>query len=246
MLSGQDISSFQGIIDWDTYRKNSNFAIIQATEGVGFTDPQFLRNQSEVRRVRLPHGFYHLCYPQLNQPQAEADYFLTTLKTIQEGEFLALDFEEGAAQPVAWAKAFLDYVSTRLNGYKPLIYMDLSHMNTYDWSPVVQAGYGLWLAQYNNTPDVTDPLKYWSVIAFHQWTNAQTVPGIPNKVDGDAFFGDNAALAAYGYKVTPPPVLQPNYQAFYTAIKDIIAKDGPFQARNEVNQIKALIQKMGV
>src|SRR5664280_2720317 len=47
VLAGMDISYFQGTINWDSVKTAKDFAITKSTEGVGYTDPQFSRNQSE-------------------------------------------------------------------------------------------------------------------------------------------------------------------------------------------------------
>jgi lysozyme len=244
MLVGNDVSVFQGQIDWDTFKKNANFAIIRSSYGNGYADTKFLKNRDEARRIGLPHGFYHYAYPQYNQPQAEADWFLTTLANIRNGEFLALDFEERYADPVTWSKAFLDHIALRLNGYKPLLYINYALLQAHDWSSVANAGYGLWLAEWNGLPDKTSPLKDWNVCAFHQWTDKQTVPGILGNVDGDAFFGDLTALAAYGYKIPVLPTPQPEYEGFYLAVKKVMASNiFPWQKTKNIND---LIKQVGV
>ncbi len=207
MLLGNDISEFQGTVDWDTYKKNANFAIIRATYGVGYVDKQFARNQSEARRVGLPRGYYTYCYPQYNLPDSEADWFLKTVDP-KPHEMLCLDYEEAyTGDKVKWCKEFLDHVSGALGGYKPLIYLNQSLATNNDWSPVVNAGYGLWIAAYTYDPKNNNfQSGKWNVVAMQQWTNRQTVPGIPTKVDGDVFFGDIAAFDKYCYQGDNKPV----------------------------------------
>ena len=93
-ILGNDVASFQGDINYDIYKNNTNFVICKATEGVGFIDPKFKRNQSEARRVGLPLGFYHFARPDLgNSPEAEADFFLNIVGTPKEGEIFILYYE---------------------------------------------------------------------------------------------------------------------------------------------------------
>lgn len=212
MIVGNDISQFQGSIDWDTYKNNSNFVIIRATYGNGYYDQWFAHNRDEARRVGLPRGFYHYCYPQLNSPQAEAQWFCKAVYDLQEGESLYLDFEESGSNIVGWCKVFLDYVSNNFNGIKPLIYLNQSHM-TLDWSPVINAGYGLWLASYQ--ADGAGNTGQWPFMALQQTSSSQQVPGIVGNVDRDVFFGDVKTFKKYGYikpvpqQPTPPPVVTP-------------------------------------
>ena len=114
-------------------------------------------------------------------------------------------------QEVEWCKQWLDTVSSKLNGIKPLIYLNQSLTGGNNWKPVVDAGYGLWLASYTYDPTKnTGDTGAWPFMAMQQWTDKQTVPGISGVVDGDVFFGDATAFKAYGYHKavtpTPPPV----------------------------------------
>ncbi len=212
MIVGNDVSAIgQGQIDFDTYKKNSNFVLVKASEGTGFRDPQLTRSQSEARRVGLPLGYYHFARPEKgNDPVAEADYFLAQVGNILPGEVLALDFEVAFADAVNWCKSFLDHVAQK-TGIKPLIYMDNSRRTGYKWQSIVDAGYGLWLADYSGDPNKSQfPPDPWSFVAIQQWTNSQQVPGISRITDGDAFFGDVNAFKKYGKPApTPPPTPTP-------------------------------------
>ena len=207
MLVGNDVSEFQGDINWDEYKSNTHFVILRSTFGNGYFDKQFAHNRDEARKAQLPLGFYHYCYPQYNKPEDEAAWFCKALYDLKEGEVLFLDFEENYnGDIVAWCKAFLDYVSVHFNGIKPLMYLNQSHMGL-NWQPVVDAGYGLWLASYQ--ADGEGNTGKWPFMAFQQTSSSQQVPGIVGNVDRDVFFGNVVALKAYGYKAlqpTPTPV----------------------------------------
>lgn len=204
---GQDVSSFQGDINYDLYKNNSQYIICKASEGTGFKDPKLDRNKSEARRVGLLLGYYHFARPDLNNsPEAEADWFLQAIGDFKEGELLALDYEPNwSGDAVGWCKKFLDRLSSNLNGYKPLIYMDQSRVSKYNWQPLVDASYGLWIAAYTYDPN-NNNFKHgaWSFAAMQQWTDAQKVPGINGNVDGDVFFGDLATMRKYCYKAPTP------------------------------------------
>lgn len=215
MLVGNDISNAQGQIDWATYSKNSNFVIMKTSEGSSFIDPWFGYNRQQARLNNIPRGFYAFARPDLgNTPQAEAQLFCNLLDgdPIQEGEVLALDFEVEYHDAVNWCKQWLDTVSTHFNGTKPLIYLNQNLASTLDWTPIVQAGYGLWIASYTGDPtNNTANTGSWPFAAIQQWTNVQQVPGITGNVDGDVFFGDAVAFYKYGYHkpvvVNPAPTI---------------------------------------
>lgn len=212
-IVGNDVSEFQGTIDWNTFKDNANFAIIRSSYGDGFTDKQFFQNRNEARRVGLPHGFYHYCYPEDNTPEAEAAWFLSQIGTLQAGEILCLDYEEHyTGDPVAWCKTWLDVVQ-KATGVKPFIYLNQSLATSYDWTIVAGSDYALWIAAYTYDPTLNNfQLGKFPYASMQQWTDKQQVPGITGAVDGDVFFGDAATFQKYGYvpvPVPPPPAPVP-------------------------------------
>lgn len=216
MITGNDISEFQGNIDWPVYKNNSNFVMMKAGEGSSYIDGEFGNNRTQARNVQLPRGFYHFARPDLgNTPEQEAQFFCNLIDgdPIQEGEVLALDYEEMSySAPVSWCKGWLDFVSQHFNGIKPLLYLNQSLVKSYDWQSVIDAGYGLWLADYTYDPNKNSgETGQWPFMAMQQWTDQQQVPGIPDNVDGDCFFGTEDEFKAYGYKkVQPvPPQAEP-------------------------------------
>lgn len=210
MIVGNDISRWQGDVNFDVYKQNTNFLISKASEGNGFVDPKFLRNQSQARLAGIPLGYYHFARPDLgNTGKVEADFFLKVIGEIREGEVLCLDYEppSNPFSVVAWCKEFLDRVYEKTN-CKPLIYLNKSQVKAFNWQSVVDAGYGLWLACY----DENIVTGQWKVLAMQQWTSSQQVPGIVGNVDGNRFFGTVEQFKAYGYKkpVTPSSSQSPS------------------------------------
>lgn len=214
MIVGNDISNFQGNVDFQTYKNNTNFLICKASEGTGYIDGWFGNNRTQARNNGIPLGFYHFGRPDVgNSAQAEAKFFcdLVDGDPIREGEILVLDFEVTYNDPVNWCKAWLDAVSQHFGGMKPMIYMDQSRSQGFDWTPVVSAGYGLWIAAYTYNPNNNEAATgAWPFAAMQQWTDKQEVPGIQGVIDGDVFFGTVDQFKAYGFKKpTPPPAPQP-------------------------------------
>jgi GH25 family lysozyme M1 (1,4-beta-N-acetylmuramidase) len=206
MIVGNDISHYQGNIDWATYAKNTNFVILEVSEGVSFTDPLFAQNRAQARAYNLPIAYYHFTRPDAgNAPQNEADYFLKQIGVLMEGEVLCIDFEVNFNEPVAWLKDFLDHILEK-TGVHALIYLNKSEIQQFDWTPIAEAGYGLWLADYIDQPI----LGAWKLLAIQQWTNKQTVPGISSLVDGDRFFGTAEQFKMYGYHQISPPGISPS------------------------------------
>lgn len=206
MLRGIDLSQYQGQPNFDSLKLGVDFIILKASEGTGYKDPQFDRNKSECRRVGIPVGFYTFARPDLgNTPQTEAAWFLNCVGELKEGDILFLDIEVVYTDLVNWSKQFLDAVSAKLNGYKPLIYLNKSQIQSNSWKPVVDGNYGLWCAYYDNDPTGLPFDTPWPAVAFKQYSSSGTIDGINGKVDMDSFFGDLVALKKYGVQIVPVP-----------------------------------------
>lgn len=207
MLKGIDISKWQGEVNFETLSPQVDFVIVRSSYGVGYTDSYYQRNRDELTKLNKLKGFYHYSYPQYNSPEAEADWFLQVIGTPDNGDILFLDFEENYATPVDWCERFLDRVSERLGGYKPLLYINLALNNAHDWSPVVNKGYGLWLARWDYNSDAGAPNTDWEVVAFRQYSNHENFAGVVGNVDANVFYGELTAYKKYGYQgveVEPP------------------------------------------
>ena len=203
MIHGVDVSKYQGKIDFHALKDNADFVIIRSTYGNGYTDPMYAANRDGARAEGLAIGFYHYSYPQFNQPQLEADWF-TKIVACKPGEILCLDFEESYPDPVGWSKAFLDRVTSNM-GFRPLLYINYNLNKLYDWTPVVKAGYGLWLAQWDYNPDSVPPTTDWPLVAMRQYSNKGDVAGM-NPVDLNVFYGTVEQFKKYG---NPEPIVTP-------------------------------------
>lgn len=208
MLKGVDLSHWQSTFN---SFNNVDFAIIKATEGVGYVDPACDTLYQRAKNAGKLLGVYHYARPDLgNSAVAEADYFVNNIQGYLHQAILVLDWEEGYLGNVAWAKAFLDRVKER-TGIKALIYMSASPMRSYDWSSVVAGDYGLWVANYgtnNGQPQENVfnnyPLKYWSFYALWQYTSKGSVSGYNGNVDMNIFSGDAEAWRKYANSSSTP------------------------------------------
>lgn len=197
-IYGIDVSKWQGTINWAVTAPTISFAVIRASYGSAGLDDKFAVNRAGAEAQNLPIGFYHYCYPQLNTAAAEADNFCNRVGTLKAGQFAVLDFEETVTSTVVqWCKDWLDAVYARL-GARPLIYINLSINNSLNWSPVVSANYGLWLARWDENRDAAAPATDWPFCAMRQYSATQTIAGITGNVDGDTFYGNATQLKAYG------------------------------------------------
>lgn len=208
MLKGIDISHWQSTFNnFD----GIDFAIIKATEGVGYVDPACDILYQRAKNAGKLLGVYHYARPDTgNSAIAEADWFIDNIKGYLNEAILVLDWEEGDLGNTRWAKAFLDRVKER-TGIKALIYMSASPMNSYDWSSVANADYGLWVANYgtnNGQPQENVfnnyPVKYWKFYAIWQYTSCGRTGGYNGDVDMDLFNGDKEAWRKYANASNTP------------------------------------------
>lgn len=218
-LKGIDISSHQeglnaGSIDAD-------FVIVKATEGTGYVNPLCDPMYQAAKSAGKKLGVYHFARNSVNSSDAEADYFTNNTKGYVKQSIPILDWEDATAD-VAWALRWLQRVEATI-GVKPMIYMSESVVNSYDWSSVVSAGYGLWVAKYRDYAadfnydmsgaGAAPSVKYWPFYAMWQWTSAGRLGGWGGNLDLNVFYGDAAAWDKYAGgapSATPvAPVEQP-------------------------------------
>lgn len=213
MLKGIDISHWQnGFSDFS----GVDFAIFKATEGINYVDNCCDKFYQQAKKQGKKLGVYHFARPDLNSAEAEANFFVGNVKGYIKEAILVLDWEPGGGQisNVAWAKAWLDKVYS-LTGVKPIIYMSQSPENSYDWSSVANADYGLWVAKYgaNNGQQGTQPtIKHWKFYALWQYTSKGRISGYNGDLDLDVFSGDTSAWDKYAGgsgSVTPTPAPTP-------------------------------------
>ena len=204
MLKGIDISKWQAGINLSALGNQVDFVICKATEGVGYTDKNCDGFYQQAKSLGKKLGVYHFARPDLgNSAIAEADWFLKETKGYHKEAILVLDWESGNLKDVTWAKKWLDRVYEK-TGVKPLIYMSASVMSSADWSSVVKADYGLWVANYGSNNGTAQesvfdryPLKYWSFYALWQYTSVGRLSGYSGNLDLNYFSGNKEAWDKY-------------------------------------------------
>lgn len=202
MLKGIDISHHQRGIDLGAI--DTDFVICKATEGNGYTDEMCDTFYQKAKSLGKKLGVYHFARPDLgNSAEAEADWFIKETLGYHKEAILVLDWESGDLTNVSWAKAWLDRVYEK-TGVKPIIYMSASVMSSADWSSVVNADYGIWVANYGSNNGTAQesvfdryPLKYWSFYALWQYTSVGRLNGYNGNLDLNYFSGDSSAWDKY-------------------------------------------------
>ena len=202
-VTGVDVSKYQGTIDWNTAQNSFSFAFIKAggsDDGI-YTDPQFARNRDEARRLGIARGYYF--YAGGGDPIQEADHFYSIVGPLQPGEVIAMDFEIDHPYPIGYAQAFLLRCG-QLFGVRPIFYTNMNRAENIDWTPLVQSGYQLWGANYDDNYDQV-PSGAWPSLLIKQFTSEGAVPGISGPVDVNVYEQNFDYFRSIGYKPPAPP-----------------------------------------
>lgn len=194
--TGIDVSTHQGLIDWEQVKDAGiKFAIIRAgyrgsTEGKLYEDELFWDNLNGAKEAGLKVGVYFFSQAlTVEEATEEAEFVLELL----DGEPLELpvyyDWEKvsglsrvtdaGALPLTDCSVAFCETV--RQQGYTPGVYFNQEYGYAYLDFLRLQ-GYEMWLAEYGDHP----------TFRFHydclQYTDAGSLPGIETTVDLDLIF----------------------------------------------------------
>ncbi|MDN7062809.1 lysin [Lactiplantibacillus plantarum] len=206
-LNGIDVASYQAGMDVGT--TPGDFVIIKATEGTNYVNPTFSGHVKQVLSAGKKIGVYHFIRNDSDVVK-QADYFLAKVGAYLGKAMLVLDFENTTGSSIQnqagvdKAKQWLDYVYQK-TGVRAVLYTGLSCENALDWSSVVNANYGLWIAQYNNYDtvigyqprDLYGSLKHWKAAVMFQYMSTGRLPGWSGNLDFDVFYGDKAAWDKY-------------------------------------------------
>lgn len=215
-----DVSSWQTGITVTT--TGAQIVVAKATEGTTYVNPDCDRVVQQALAAGQGVGVYHFANT-ANSPQAEAEWFnRNTEGYIGRGIVPILDWEPSQPWNVQWAAQWVDAVRARWNTI-PIIYMNQSTENSYDWSPLVQRNVGLWVAAYTlgytpiygfNPPSRQPVLQNWPFAVAWQYTSSGHVNGYSGNLDLSVVYGDLETWYAYAGSrpdgtVNPTPAPEP-------------------------------------
>lgn len=215
-----DVSSWQTGINVTT--SGAQIVVAKATEGVGYVNPDCDRVVQDALGAGQGVGVYHFAHSE-NDARREAQYFIdNTRGYIGKGIVPILDWEPSAPWDTGWALTWLRTVENAW-GTKPIIYMNQSTENSYDWSAVVAGNYGLWIAAYTlgytpiygfNPPAAQPTLYHWPFAVAWQYTSTGYVGDWGGALDLSVVYGDLNTWYAYAGsgQIAPAPAPQPTPQ----------------------------------
>lgn len=217
-----DVSSWQTGINVTT--SGAQIIVAKATEGVNYINPDCDRVVQDALNAGQGVGVYHFAHTE-NDARREAQHFIdNTRGYIGKRIVPILDWEPSAPWNTSWALTWLQTVKAAW-GTKPIIYMNQSTENAYDWSTVVAGNYGLWIAAYTlgytpiygfNPPTAQPTLHHWPFAVAWQYTSTGYVGDWNGALDLSVVYGDLNTWNAYANSEqaaptpTPQPTPQPN------------------------------------
>jgi lysozyme len=199
---GIDVSSNNGKFNWPSWNGHIEFAMMKATEGLTFIDPQFVTNWYQSKQIQVHRFAYHFGHPD-EDPSLQAQHFTTAVKTAgwEPGDGFVLDLEQNpyegtgeqpdwgmtAHQIAFWAWTFCTEVDRIMpQPHHTLVYCD-PNVAALGWTAMV-GGHELWVADYG-VPEPRVPMGPWKDWTFWQQTGSH--------LDLDVFRGTPAQLESF-------------------------------------------------
>lgn len=190
MIKGIDVSKHNGIIDWESVKKDGiDFAILRAGYGKNNIDEQIYNNIKGCETNNIRIGLYWFSYAYTEEmAKKEADYICDIADSTSIDFPVCFDFEYDSADYaskngvlvtpeflVNIATAFLSQVEKR--GYYAMNYTNIDYFNKGFYE--LKDRFDVWLACWSeNIPD-----KETYCYSILQYSNKGTVSGINGNVD---------------------------------------------------------------
>lgn len=195
-MQGIDISGWQK--DLDLAQVPCDFAIIKATQGVGYVSPACDPHVQQAIALGKPFGFYH--YVDGAGATAEADFFVDNCADYFGKGIPCIDWE--SIQNAAWGNT--DYLMELVQrvidrtGVKPLIYASAS---AFPWDVAQALDCGAWVAQYASDKPTGYQDSPWNegayACAIRQYSSCGRLDGYNGNLDLDKFYGDAGSWRKY-------------------------------------------------
>lgn len=189
-LNGIDIASYQAGLDFS--KVPCDFAIIKATQGTGYTNPDCVRAVEQAMSLGKGVGVYH--YISGGNAVAEANFFIDSILNWIGKVMICLDWE--LDQNSAWGnESYLEQVINHVierTGVPPMIYAPASRYNQVA-EVANRHNCGLWIAQYADMNPTGYQITPWNegayTCAIRQYSGSGRLNGWNGDLDLDKFYG---------------------------------------------------------
>ena len=210
MYKGIDVSSIQGIVDWNwCVQQGISFVICRCGLGSNQHDPNYTQNILGAKAAGLKVAAYHVIYPYpADNPETIAEYH----HSLAGGELALSDLEwpypntwashgMSAAQVRDWSDRYHAKYS-ELDGRQMLIYSYPSFLQACAFQPSnYTATCRLWIASYTAKPAIPSPWNDW---ALWQYAGG-TAMKLPNGSAVDTDYAPDLTLWDASTPVAPSP-----------------------------------------
>lgn len=193
-IYGIDVSSYQGVIDWEKVKASGvKFAILRIGTSKG-KDSAFERNYIGAKSVGMPIGVYYYSYAStIEAATKEANTVLTWLAGHKFEYPIYYDIEDSSLltglTTADRTNLCIAYNTVLENaGYFCGVYSGKYWLNNYLDLATLQSKYAIWMAQYLNSG--TDSKDYSSSYPIWQYSSKGAVSGISGNVDLDVCYYD--------------------------------------------------------
>ncbi len=195
-MQGIDISGYQAGLDLS--QVPHDFAIIKATEGMSYVNPQCDGWVQQEIHLGKCWGVYH--YIDGGDATAEADFFLGSISGYVGHGLICVDWESGGNS--AWGdegylRTFVQRIIDR-TGIKPIIYASAT---AFPWQLAQELDCGAWVAQYADMNPTGYQASPWNedayLCAIRQYSSCGRLDGWGGSLDLDLAYMDASAWAAY-------------------------------------------------
>lgn len=189
MKRGIDVSSHQGVIDWETVKNEIDYVIIRCGYGANREtqdDIYFKRNADECTRLGIPFGVYLYSYADnIDWLNSEADHVLRLIKNYKLEYPIYYDIEDKVQANLS-NEELTKIVTNFCNKLQSLGYYVGVYANLNWWETKLNSSelnqYAKWVARYNNV------LGYDA--GMWQYSSSGKILGIEGSVDMDYCYVD--------------------------------------------------------
>jgi hypothetical protein len=200
MFPACDISKYQGA--WQDYPCDIVSLKIGGGDDGFYFDPDAATNYDDAKAAGKHVGGYWFIGWVLGAAQ-EASRFCVGMAPKTENDVYELDVENGVndipANGPEYVLEMVNYIHSQTGVY-PIIYMNASTYNSFDWSAVM-ANCGLWVADWNNDP-TGESVKINHTFIMQQYSDGPVY-------DHDEYYGPSlASFDEYGYHAVNDPTVQ--------------------------------------
>ena len=202
-VHGIDVSKYQGPIDWHAVKAGgAAFAWIKATEGGNHADPRFMENWQGAKAAGVPRGAYHFVY-WCRPWQEEMAWFEQNVPVDPDALPPVLDVEATPTSKTCKRRLERESVLAEMRqmlvdmerhyGKRPVIYVTVDFYEAM-MHPNEFSDYPVWVRSTKYPPHVKYPGRRWT---FWQYQSDGVVPGVPAKIDRNAFHGTKKQWEAW-------------------------------------------------